>query len=265
MAAIIREFAESGLLNIVGGCCGTTPAHIHAIAEAVKDLPPRPIPVIEARCRLAGLEPLNIGPPLGFINVGERANVTGSAVFKRLIKAGDYNAALDIARQQVENGAQLIDINMDEGMLDSQEAMVTFLNLIAAEPDISRVPVMLDSSRWDILEAGLKCVQGKPVVNSISLKEGESEFIRQARLIRFYGAAAIIMAFDEQGQADTEDRKFSICQRAYHILTEQLNFPPTLFLILISLLSPLVLKNIITTQWILLPPPSGLNGNCLMR
>ncbi|RUQ32941.1 MAG: methionine synthase [Candidatus Competibacteraceae bacterium] len=226
MAAIIREFAESGLLNIVGGCCGTTPAHIHAIAEAVKDLPPRPIPVIEARCRLAGLEPLNIGPPLGFINVGERTNVTGSAVFKRLIKAGDYNAALDIARQQVENGAQLIDINMDEGMLDSQEAMVTFLNLIAAEPDISRVPVMLDSSRWDILEAGLKCVQGKPVVNSISLKEGESEFIRQARLIRFYGAAAIIMAFDEQGQADTEDRKFSICQRAYHILTEQLNFPP---------------------------------------
>ena len=226
MAAVIREFAESGLLNIVGGCCGTTPAHIRAIAAAVKDLSPRLIPVIEPRCRLAGLEPLNIGPPLGFINVGERANVTGSAVFKRLIKAGNYNAALDIARQQVENGAQLIDINMDEGMLDSQEAMVTFLHLIAAEPDISRVPVMLDSSRWEILEAGLKCVQGKPIVNSISLKEGEAAFIRQARLVRAYGAAAIVMAFDEQGQADTEDRKFSICQRAYRILTEQLDFPP---------------------------------------
>ena len=226
MAAVIREFAESGLLNIVGGCCGTTPAHIRAIAEAVKDLPSRPIPVIEPRCRLAGLEPLNIGPPLGFINVGERANITGSAVFKRLIKAGNYNAALEIARQQVENGAQLIDINMDEGMLDSQEAMVTFLHLIAAEPDISRVPVMLDSSRWEILEAGLKCVQGKPIVNSISLKEGEAAFIRQARLVRAYGAAAIVMAFDEQGQADTEDRKFAICQRAYRILTEQLDFPP---------------------------------------
>jgi len=226
MAAVIREFAESGLLNIVGGCCGTTPAHIRAIAEAVKNLPPRSIPTIEPRCRLAGLEPLNIGPPLGFINVGERTNVTGSAVFKRLIKAGDYNAALDVARQQVENGAQLIDINMDEGMLDSQDAMVTFLNLIAAEPDISRVPVMLDSSRWEILEAGLKCVQGKPIVNSISLKEGEAEFIRQARLVRAYGAAAIVMAFDEQGQADTEDRKFAICQRAYQILTQQLDFPP---------------------------------------
>jgi 5-methyltetrahydrofolate--homocysteine methyltransferase len=226
MAATIREFAESGFLNIVGGCCGTTPAHIRAIVEAVKDLPPRPIPTIEPRCRLAGLEPLNIGPPLGFINVGERANVTGSAVFKRLIKAGDYNAALDVARQQVENGAQIIDINMDEGMLDSKEAMTTFLNLIAAEPDISRVPVMIDSSKWDILEAGLKRIQGKPVVNSISMKEGEAEFIRQARLIHRYGAAAIVMAFDEQGQADTEERKFAICQRAYRILTEQVGFPP---------------------------------------
>ena len=226
MAAVIREFAESGFLNIVGGCCGTTPAHIRAIVEAVQDLPPREIPAIEPRCRLAGLEPLNIGPDSLFVNVGERTNVTGSAVFKRLIKAGDYNAALDIARQQVENGAQIIDINMDEGMLDSKEAMMTFLNLIAAEPDISRVPVMIDSSKWEILEAGLKCIQGKPVVNSISMKEGEAEFIRQARRIHRYGAAAIVMAFDEQGQADTEERKFAICQRAYRILTEQVGFPP---------------------------------------
>ncbi len=226
MAAVIREFAESGFLNIVGGCCGTTPAHIRAIAEAVKDLPPRSIPAIEPRCRLAGLEPLNIGPDSLFINVGERTNVTGSAVFKRLIKAGDYTTALDIARQQVENGAQIIDINMDEGMLDSKEAMVTFLHLIAAEPDISRVPVMIDSSKWEILEAALQCIQGKPVVNSISMKEGEAEFIRQARRIRRYGAAAIVMAFDEQGQADTEARKFAICQRAYRILTEQIGFPP---------------------------------------
>ncbi|CDH44539.1 methionine synthase [Candidatus Contendibacter odensensis] len=225
MAAIIHEFAESGFLNIVGGCCGTTPAHIRAIVEAVKDLPPRPVPTIEPQCRLAGLEPFNIGADSLFINVGERTNVTGSAVFKRLIKAGDYNAALDTARQQVENGAQIIDINMDEGMLDSKEAIVTFLNLIAAEPDISRVPVMIDSSKWEILEAGLKCIQGKPVVNSISMKEGEAEFIRQARLIHRYGAAVIVMAFDEQGQADTEERKFVICQRAYRILTEQ-GFPP---------------------------------------
>ncbi|MDS4042121.1 MAG: homocysteine S-methyltransferase family protein, partial [Candidatus Competibacter sp.] len=226
MASIIREFAESGFLNIVGGCCGTTPAHIRAIAEAVRELPPREVPHIEPRCRLAGLEPLDIGPDSLFVNVGERTNVTGSAVFKRLIKAGDYNAALDIARQQVDSGAQIIDINMDEGMLDSKEAMVTFLNLIAAEPDISRVPVMIDSSKWEILEAGLKRIQGKPVVNSISMKEGEAEFVRQARLIRRYGAAAIVMAFDEQGQADTEERKFSICRRAYRILTEQVGFPP---------------------------------------
>jgi 5-methyltetrahydrofolate--homocysteine methyltransferase len=226
MAAIIREFAESGFLNIVGGCCGTTPTHIRAIAEAVQDLPPRSIPIIPPQCQLAGLEPFNIGADSLFVNVGERTNVTGSAIFKRLIKAGDYNAALDTARQQVENGAQIIDINMDEGMLDSKEAMVTFLNLIAAEPDISRVPVMIDSSKWEILEAGLKCIQGKPVVNSISMKEGEAEFIRQARLIHRYGAAAIVMAFDEQGQADTEERKFAICQRAYRILTEQVGFPP---------------------------------------
>jgi 5-methyltetrahydrofolate--homocysteine methyltransferase len=226
MAAKIREFAESGFLNIVGGCCGTTPAHIRAIAEAVKDSPPRAIPTLEPRCRLAGLEPLHIGPDSLFVNVGERTNVTGSAIFKKLIKSGDYTAALKVARQQVENGAQIIDINMDEGMLDSKEAMVTFLNLIAAETDISRVPVMIDSSKWEILEAGLKCIQGKAVVNSISLKEGEAEFIRQAKLIRRYGAAAIVMAFDEQGQADTEERKFTICQRAYRVLTEQVGFPP---------------------------------------
>ncbi|MBK8508019.1 MAG: methionine synthase [Candidatus Competibacteraceae bacterium] len=226
MAATIREFAESGFLNIVGGCCGTTPAHIRAIAEAVKDFPPRPIPTLEPRCRLAGLEPLNIGPDSLFVNVGERTNVTGSAIFKRLITRGDTTAALEVARQQVENGAQIIDINMDEGMLDSKEAMITFLNLIAAEPDISRVPVMIDSSKWEILEAGLKHIQGKAIVNSISLKEGEAEFIRQAKLIRRYGAAAIVMAFDEQGQADTEDRKFKICQRAYRMLTEQIGFPP---------------------------------------
>ncbi|PIE83474.1 MAG: methionine synthase [Candidatus Contendobacter odensis] len=226
MATTLLEFAESGFLNIVGGCCGTTPDHIRAIVEAVGDMPPRVIPAIEPRCRLAGLEPLNIGADSLFINVGERTNVTGSARFKRLIKSGDYDAALDVARQQVENGAQIIDINMDEGMLDSQEAMVTFFNLIAAEPDISRVPVMIDSSKWTILEAGLKHFQGKPVVNSISLKEGEAVFVRQARLIRQYGAAAIVMAFDEEGQADTASRKFAICQRAYQILTEQLDFPP---------------------------------------
>lgn len=226
MAMTIREFAESSLINIVGGCCGTTPEHIRAIAAAVRDLPPRQIPNIEPYCRLSGLEPLNIEPPIRFINVGERTNVTGSAVFKRLIKAGDYNAALSVARQQVENGAQIIDINMDEGMLDAVAAMGEFLNLIAAEPDISRVPIMIDSSKWEVLENGLKRIQGKPVVNSISLKEGEAEFIRQARLVKNYGAAAIVMAFDEEGQADTAERKFAICQRAYRILTEQVNFPP---------------------------------------
>ncbi len=225
MAAVIREFAASGFINIVGGCCGTTPAHIAAIAAAVRELPRRRIPAIPPACRLAGLEPCTIGPASLFVNVGERTNVTGSAGFRKLIQAGDYPAALDIARQQVDNGAQIIDINMDEGMLDSEQAMVTFLNLIAVEPDIARVPVMLDSSKWSVLEAGLKCVQGKPVVNSISLKEGEEAFIRQARLIRHYGAAAIVMAFDERGQADTCERKVNICKRAYRILTEQVGFP----------------------------------------
>jgi 5-methyltetrahydrofolate--homocysteine methyltransferase len=226
MAGILREFAESGLVNLVGGCCGTTPAHIKAIAEAVAGLPPRlpasPLP----RLRLSGLEPLTIGPESIFVNVGERTNVTGSRKFARLVLAGDYAAGLELARQQVENGAQMIDVNMDEGMLDSQQAMTTFLQLVAAEPDISRVPIVIDSSKWSVIEAGLKCVQGKGVVNSISLKEGEESFIRQATLVRRYGAAVIVMAFDEQGQADTADRKVEICQRAYRILTQKVGFAP---------------------------------------
>jgi len=226
MAAIIREFAESGFVNLVGGCCGTTPAHIRAIAEAVSDLPRRTIPEIPRHCRLSGLEPCNIGPDSLFVNVGERTNVTGSAIFRKLIKTGDYTTALKVARQQVENGAQIIDINMDEGMLDSEQAMVTFLNLVAAEPDIARVPIMLDSSKWSIIEAGLKCVQGKSVVNSISLKEGEEAFIHHAKLVRRYGAAVVVMAFDETGQADTQARKVEICQHSYQILTEQVGFPP---------------------------------------
>jgi 5-methyltetrahydrofolate--homocysteine methyltransferase len=226
MAGVLREFAESGLVNLVGGCCGTTPAHIKAIAEAVAGLAPRVPASPPPRLRLSGLEPLTIGPDSIFVNVGERTNVTGSRKFARLVLAGDYNAGLEIARQQVESGAQMIDVNMDEGMLDSQEAMTTFLQLIAAEPDISRVPVVIDSSKWSVIEAGLKCVQGKGVVNSISLKEGEEAFIRQATLVRRYGAAVIVMAFDEQGQADTAERKVDICHRAYRILTEQVGFPP---------------------------------------
>ncbi|MBE9537008.1 MAG: methionine synthase, partial [Proteobacteria bacterium] len=226
MAREIREWAASGLLNIVGGCCGTTPAHITAIADAVSDIPPRSIPQIPKQCRLSGLEPCNIGPDSLFLNVGERTNVTGSARFKRLILEGNYDEALSVARQQVESGAQIIDINMDEGMLDGEKAMVTFLNLIASEPDISRVPVMIDSSKWPILEAGLKCLQGKGVVNSISMKEGEEAFVRQAKLVRRYGAAVIVMAFDEAGQADTKARKLEICSRSYQILTEVAGFPP---------------------------------------
>ena len=225
MARELADWAANGFVNIIGGCCGTTPAHIKAIVEAVGRHPPRKLPDIGAQCRLSGLEPCNIGPESLFVNVGERTNVTGSALFKRLIMEGDYETALDVARQQVENGAQIIDVNMDEGMLDSKAAMVRFLNLISAEPDISRVPIMIDSSKWEIIEAGLKCIQGKGVVNSISLKEGEAEFIRHAQLVRRYGAAAIVMAFDEQGQADTRARKFEICQRAYRILTEQVGFP----------------------------------------
>lgn len=226
MAAVLGEFADSGLVNIVGGCCGTTPAHIGALANRVAEAPPRQPVSPEKLCRLAGLDPLVITKQTNFVNVGERTNVTGSARFKRLILEGDYETALDVARQQVDNGAQIIDINMDEGLLDAEAAMVQFVRLIAAEPDIARVPIMLDSSRWEVLEAGLKCLQGKGIVNSISLKEGESTFIEQARLINRYGAAVIVMAFDEQGQADTLARKIEICERAYRILVEQAGFQP---------------------------------------
>ncbi len=225
MAADIREWAQAGLLNIVGGCCGTTPEHIRAIAEAVSDCSPRSLPDIEPALRLSGLEAFNVGAGALFVNVGERANVTGSAKFKRLILEGQYEAALDICRNQVENGAQVIDINMDEAMLDGEAAMQRFLHLVASEPDIAKVPIMLDSSKWSIIEAGLKCVQGKPIINSISLKEGEAEFVERARLARRYGAAVIVMAFDAQGQADTYARKTEICARAYRILTEQIGFP----------------------------------------
>jgi 5-methyltetrahydrofolate--homocysteine methyltransferase len=226
MADLVGEFADSGLVNVVGGCCGTTPAHIHAIAKRVMGVKPRAIPVIEPLLRLSGLEPFTLTPALNFVNIGERANVTGSAKFRKLIQAGDYAAALDIARDQVANGAQIIDVNMDEGLLDSQKVMVEFLNLVAAEPDIARVPVMVDSSKFEVIEAGLKCLQGKAAVNSISMKEGEEKFIEQAKIVRRHGAAAVVMAFDEKGQADTFARKVEICARAYKILTEKVGFPP---------------------------------------
>ncbi len=225
MAAEIGEWARSGFLNIIGGCCGTTPDHIRAIAGAVAGMPPRPLPRLAPACRLSGLEPFNISAETLFVNVGERTNVTGSARFKRLIKDGDYDTALSVAQEQVESGAQVIDVNMDEGLLDAVAAMQRFLNLVAAEPEIARVPVMIDSSKWEVIETGLKCVQGKPIVNSISLKEGEEKFLHQARLCRRYGAAVIVMAFDEVGQADTQARKIEICTRAYRILTEQVGFP----------------------------------------
>lgn len=225
-AALLREFAEAGFLNIVGGCCGTTPDHIRAIAQTMEGMPPRVIPVLPAETRLSGLEPFNIGEDSLFVNVGERTNVTGSKAFARLILAQQFNEALAVARTQVESGAQIIDINMDEAMLDAPAAMKRFLNLVASEPDISRVPVMIDSSDWRVLEAGLKCVQGKSIVNSISLKEGEAEFLRRATLVRRYGAAAIVMAFDEQGQADTQTRKVEICVRSYRLLVDKLDFPP---------------------------------------
>jgi 5-methyltetrahydrofolate--homocysteine methyltransferase len=226
MSAVLREFAGHGFLNIVGGCCGTTPAHITAIAEAVRGLPPRVRAEPPQRLRLSGLEPLIIGPDTLFVNIGERTNVTGSRRFAKLITEGKYDAALQVARQQVESGAQMLDVNMDEGLLDSEYAMAKLLKLIASEPDISKVPIVIDSSKWSVIEAGLKCVQGKAVVNSISLKEGEAEFLRQARLVRRYGAAVIVMAFDEQGQADTADRKVAIAERAYRLLTERVGFPP---------------------------------------
>jgi len=226
MAAELADWAANGYLNIIGGCCGTSPDTIRAIVSAVSKYPPRKIPELEKRCHLAGLEAMSIGPETLFVNVGERTNVTGSAVFKKMIVEERYEEALEVAKQQVENGAQIIDINMDEGMLDSKAAMVRFLNLLAAEPDIAKVPIMLDSSKWEIIEAGLKCIQGKGVVNSISIKEGEAKFIEHAKLVRRYGAAVIVMAFDEQGQADTMQRKVEICTRAYKILTEQVGFPP---------------------------------------
>ena len=222
----LREWAESGWLNIVGGCCGTTPAHIKLLAEAVRGLPPRVPPKVQPYTRLSGLEALTIRPETNFVNIGERANVTGSPKFAKLILAGDYEGALVIARQQVENGAQIIDVNLDEALLDSEAAMTTFLNLVASEPDIARVPIMLDSSKWSVLEAGLKCLQGKGVVNSISLKEGEEKFKGQARLLRRYGAAVVVMAFDERGQADTLARKIEVCERSYRLLTREVGFPP---------------------------------------
>ena len=223
-AALLGEFARSGLVNIVGGCCGTTPDHIRAVAAAVAGVPPRPLPVPEPRCRLSGLEPLVIGPDTNFVNIGERTNVTGSRRFARLVLEGRLDEALGVARQQVESGAQILDVNMDEAMLDSAAAMRDFLNLLAAEPDISRVPLMIDSSKWSVIEAGLKCAQGRSVVNSISLKEGEAEFLRQARLVRRYGAAVVVMAFDEDGQADTVERKVAICRRAFRLLREEAGF-----------------------------------------
>jgi len=226
MAELLGEFAEAGLVNVVGGCCGTTPEHIEAIAKAVAGKTPRAIPDLPRQLRLSGLESFTLAPEIPFVNVGERTNVTGSAKFRKLITAGDYAAGLPIAREQVENGAQVIDVNMDEGLLDSEHAMTTFLNLIAAEPDIARVPLMVDSSKFSVIEAGLKCLQGKSVVNSISLKEGEEAFIDHARTVRRYGAAVVVMAFDEKGQADTLERKVTICKRAYDILVDRVGFPP---------------------------------------
>jgi 5-methyltetrahydrofolate--homocysteine methyltransferase len=226
MAELLGEFAEAGLVNIVGGCCGTTPDHISAIAKAIAGKKPRAIPEVPRQLRLSGLESFALTPEIPFVNVGERTNVTGSAKFRKLVTAGDYATALSIAREQVENGAQVIDVNMDEGLLDSEQAMTTFLNLIAAEPDIARVPVMVDSSKFSVIEAGLKCLQGKSVVNSISLKEGEQAFIDHARTVRRYGAAVVVMAFDEKGQADTLERKTAICKRAYEILVNKAGFPP---------------------------------------
>src|SRR6266542_2017417 len=226
MAALLGEFADAGLVNIVGGCCGTTPEHIHEIVRAVEGKAPRRIPEVPRLLRLSGLEAFALTPEIPFVNVGERTNVTGSAKFRKLVTAGDYAGALAVARDQVANGAQIIDVNMDEGLLDSEKAMTTFLNLIAAEPDIARVPVMVDSSKFSVIEAGLKCLQGKPVVNSISMKEGEAEFVRQAKIVRRYGAAVVVMAFDEKGQADSIERKRTICARAYDILVNGVGFPP---------------------------------------
>ena len=226
LAPQLKEWAEQGYLNIVGGCCGTTPAHIRAIAEAVKGLPPRPVPKLEPWMRLSGTEPFTLRPETNFVNIGERCNVAGSPKFAKLVREGKFEEALTVARQQVEGGAQVLDICFDDGMLDGQTCMTHFLNLIQAEPDIHRVPLMVDSSKWEIIEAGLKCCVGKPIVNSISLKEGEEKFIAQAKKVREYGAAVVVMAFDEEGQADTFARKTAVCERHYKILTEQVGFPP---------------------------------------
>jgi 5-methyltetrahydrofolate--homocysteine methyltransferase len=226
LAPQLREWAQNGWLNIVGGCCGTTPPHIRAIAEAVKDLPPRKVPTVEPYLRLSGLDAVTVRPNSNFLNIGERTNVAGSPKFAQLIKAGDYEAALTVARQQVENGAQVIDVCMDEGMIDGVAAMTKFLNLIASEPDICKVPVMVDSSKWEVIEAGLKCLQGKGIVNSISLKEGEEKFLHQAKLVRRYGAAVVVMAFDERGQADSFERRTEVCKRAYDLLVQKVGFQP---------------------------------------
>ncbi|HEY4275335.1 MAG TPA: homocysteine S-methyltransferase family protein, partial [Rhizomicrobium sp.] len=226
MAEMMGEFARSGLVNIIGGCCGTKPEHIKAFGEAIKGVKPRVIPEKPRYMRLSGLEPFTLTPDLNFINVGERTNITGSAKFRKLIAANDYEAALEVARSQVENGAQIIDINMDEGLIDSEAAMTRFVNLIAGEPDIAKVPLMIDSSKWSVIEAGLKCCQGKAIVNSISLKEGEEPFLEHAREILRFGAAVVVMAFDEVGQADTKERKIEICKRAYDILVNKVGFPP---------------------------------------
>lgn len=225
-ASYLEEFAKSGFLNLVGGCCGTTPEHIKTIAERMKNIPPRRIPEIYPYLRLSGLEPVTVTPHTNFVNIGERTNITGSSKFAELIREEKYEDALSVARQQVENGAQIIDVNMDEAMIDGEQAMTKFLNLISSEPDIAKVPIMIDSSRWSVIEAGLKCIQGKGIVNSISLKEGEEKFKEQAEKVRRYGAAVIVMAFDEQGQADTFERKIAVCKRAYDILTREINFPP---------------------------------------
>ena len=226
LSGLLGEFADSGLVNLVGGCCGTRPEHIRAIRDVLENKPPRAVPDLPVMLRLSGLEPMNVGPDSLFVNVGERTNVAGSAKFRRLITEGDYNSALQVAQEQVDSGAQVIDVNMDEGMLESVEAMDRFLKLVAGEPDIARVPVMVDSSRWDVIDAGLKCVQGKAIVNSISLKEGEESFLEQARIIRRHGAAMIVMAFDEQGQAETVEHRLEICSRAYRLLTETVGIPP---------------------------------------
>jgi 5-methyltetrahydrofolate--homocysteine methyltransferase len=226
LAPQLKDWAENGWLNLVGGCCGTTPAHIKAIAAAVRDVKSRVPPTRPKPMRLSGLEALTITPQTNFVNIGERTNITGSPKFSKLILAGDFEAALSVAKQQVENGAQIIDVNMDEAMLDSEKAMTTFLNMVASEPDIARVPIMVDSSKWSVIEAGLKCIQGKGIVNSISLKEGEEKFLHQAKLVRRYGAAVVVMAFDERGQADSFERKIEVCQRCYRLLTEKAGFPP---------------------------------------